>query len=130
MRTHSALFCIALAFAVGCNKGATETALELHTAQGTLTMNGQPVKDGSVQFLPEPSQDLTVNGHVDANGKFELYTLSNGKRQKGAPPGTYTVMYMPASNTQSTKPPITTTTTYTVESGKPNEWTIELAEKK
>ena len=93
-------------------------------------MNGQPAKEGSVQFVPDPAQDLTVNGQVDSKGNFELHTLAGGKRQKGAPVGTYTVMYTPASTLQSTNPSIRTTAIFTVEPGKTNEWTIELAEKK
>ena len=129
MRFHFTLICTALAF-IGCGKSTTETSLELHPAQGTLLMNGQPAKEGSVQFLPDPTQDLIVNGQVDAAGRFELYTLANGKRQKGAPAGNYSVMYTAATTEHTTHPSINTTAVFTIEPGKTNEWTIELAEKK
>jgi hypothetical protein len=132
MRIRSvALF--AAIIAVGCSKSSDKLP-ELHPVKGTLTKGGQTVHKGSVRFMPEGNQDYIVSGEVDDNGKFELETVSakgsGGNRQKGAPPGTYTVTYLPASTDQQkggAVVPLTPTKTFQVEA-KANDLTIELIE--
>jgi hypothetical protein len=125
---YSRLSCAAaLALLAGCaNK--SDKLPDLHPATGTITKNGQPVKDGSVRFMPADNADLIVSGDVDGNGRFELYTVKKSNRQKGAPAGTYSITYSPP-NLDQRNLPITPTRSYTIEA-KTNELAIELAEKK
>jgi hypothetical protein len=134
MRFRS-LTLLAVVVAVGCSKSSDKLP-ELHPVKGTLTKGGQTVRKGSVRFMPEGNQDYIVSGEVDDNGKFELETISakgsGGNRQKGAPPGTYTVTYLPASTDQQkggAVVPLTPTKTYQVEA-KANDLNVELLDKK
>jgi len=58
---------------------------------GKVTVNGKPVKAGSVSFRPDKSKGNTSvhepYGEIDAEGNYKLYT---GKKE-GAPVGWYRV---------------------------------------
>ena|SRR6266508_3223370 len=113
---------MAFLFVAGCSK---RSDADLHAVKGTVTRNGQPVKLGYVRFMPTDGRDVIVGGDVDINGRFELETLRNNKKKKGAPLGTYTVTYMaPTAEVNST----TTNKRHTIE-GKSNDLTVELVEK-
>ena len=125
MRFHVLVVSVLLPF-LGCSKNVDKLA-ELHPVKGTVTKNGQPVNKGLVSFIPTDNQEWIVNSEVDANGKFELQTISQNGNKKGAPAGTYRVTYMPPGNDQNVTP-VTTSKTYSVEP-KANDLTIELNEK-
>jgi hypothetical protein len=63
---------------------------DLLPVSGTVTLDGQPLKAGSVQFQPDASrnksQDIPAGKIVD--GKYEMST----RGKKGAPPGWYKVV--------------------------------------
>lgn len=126
MRFRSYYLIAVLLLAVGCDKSSAVKMPELHVVQGTLTKDGKAVKGGVVQFTPDKLSEYLVTSEVNASGKFELYTLGNNKREKGAPEGNYTVMYTMSGTEQSIAPPIITTKMYTIEAGKTNDFTIEL----
>ena len=73
--------------ASGCGSGGN-----LLPVSGTVTLDGQPLKAGDVQFHPEgsqnPSQEMPI-GHIK-DGKYELTT----RGKKGAPPGKYKVVVL------------------------------------
>ncbi len=61
-----------------------------------LKLNGSPYTGGSVQFLPDNGEDLTVLGDIDKDGGFRLRTIKGGQRLDGAPAGSYRVTIRPA----------------------------------
>jgi len=66
---------------------------------GTVTLDGKPLANASIQFLPIPEPGAKPNlflstpvGMTDANGKYELlYCVLNEKRIYGAPLGKHIV---------------------------------------
>ena len=58
-----------------------------YPVQGTVTFNGQPVADATVNFHPVGQSRSSV-GRTDAQGRYELTTFSSGD---GAMPGEYRV---------------------------------------
>jgi hypothetical protein len=70
----------------GCGKKSTEPAVE-----GVVTLNGQPLANASVQFVPQgASMGQAGFGKTDAAGKFAIGS-ADGK-QHGSPPGEYLVV--------------------------------------
>src|ERR1700709_1042253 len=70
---------------VGCNK---EKLPGLGQVVGTISLDGKPVADASVAFVPAETGATTSMGQTDATGKYELY-YSRGN--KGAKVGEHTV---------------------------------------
>jgi hypothetical protein len=73
--------------AFGCGSGGN-----LLPVSGTVTLDGQPLQAGDVQFHPETSPDRSQEmpiGHIK-DGKYELTT----RGKKGAPPGKYKVVVL------------------------------------
>lgn len=75
-----AVFLLTLA---GCPGGGTDAPEELVPAQGTVTLDGEPLAGASVMF-----GGVSV-GETDANGHYEL--TYQGK-EKGVPPGEHAVV--------------------------------------
>lgn len=72
----TAIRCCLLAalLATGCN----ESGLNLAPAEGVVTLDGQPVADAGVLFVPsDPSQGLPAMGVTDAAGAFSLRTVND-----------------------------------------------------
>jgi hypothetical protein len=69
----------------GCNR---ENLPGLGRVTGTITMDGKPVAEAAVAFIPEGGAAGTAVGRTDAEGKYELY-YSRGN--KGAKIGEHTV---------------------------------------
>ncbi|KAA5545436.1 carboxypeptidase regulatory-like domain-containing protein [Roseiconus nitratireducens] len=69
--------------------GCGSSGPELGQVTGVLTMDGEPVKNGSIEFIPEaggrPSLALT-----DEQGRFEVYYLPN---VPGALTGTHRIRF-------------------------------------
>jgi hypothetical protein len=79
------LVMVAALLVCGCGSGK-----QLLPVSGTVTLNGQPLKAGNVQFVPEasgPQAEEIPIGEV-RDGKYELAT----RGKKGAPPGKYKVV--------------------------------------
>jgi hypothetical protein len=74
------LFAIGLAATTGC--GPRTDRLEL---SGHVTLDGQPLDSGSIRFTSQGSQKLMASGAVITGGEFNI------PREKGLPPGTYSV---------------------------------------
>ena len=62
-----------LAFAVGCGKSGPEMA----PVSGVVTLDGAPVANASVMFMPEGG-GRPATGLTDAQGKFALETMEPG----------------------------------------------------
>src|SRR5262249_55941911 len=74
---------VALCSACGC-AGNAEKMLPV---AGRVTLDGQPLKTGTVSFRPDPARGNTSlhhpTGEIDPQGYYVLVTVG----QKGAPPG-------------------------------------------
>lgn len=57
------------------------------TANGVVTLDGQPVTPGHVTFAADDPKAVPAVSDLDPNGGFELTT----KKKPGLAPGTYTV---------------------------------------
>lgn len=75
------LFCVVIAIA-GCERGPRVVPVS-----GTITLDGQPVKDAAVMFMLKPGGRIAT-GITDAAGR---YTLSTHPTGNGAFEGNHTV---------------------------------------
>ena len=79
--------------AVGCDSGIKRVP-----AAGTVTLDGQPLKEGVLLFSPDPSKGnnarVGCSGPI-SNGKFNLTTagMSRADNGPGAPVGWFKVTY-------------------------------------
>jgi hypothetical protein len=73
--------------AVGCGAGSGPVPV-----RGVVKLDGQPVANASVVFIPETSGGREAYGSTDANGAFRLTTT---KPDDGALPGKYKVVIQP-----------------------------------
>lgn len=138
----------------GCGEGRPDTA----PVSGRVLLNGEPVPDASVTFIPEGGR--SANGVTDAQGQFQLTTFQEGD---GAILGEHTVTVTPLAGDvpeeipddysytdsgqngsgknngsgQAGGPspipsryadPATSNLTFTVEAGGKNEFDVELTE--
>ncbi len=67
----------------GC--GATSDPLNRQAVSGLVTLKDQPLDTGSISFDPQDRENGRPGGATISGGKFEL------DRERGLPPGTYTV---------------------------------------
>ena len=75
-----------LAAAPGCSRGP-----QFADVEGTITLNGRPLQDTEVVFLPDPEVGTlgpSSSGYTDAKGHYQLVT---NKGQSGAVVGTHRV---------------------------------------
>ncbi|MCA9133866.1 MAG: hypothetical protein KDA45_11955 [Planctomycetales bacterium] len=80
-------YALLLFLLAGCGEESLTVPVE-----GILRLDGQPLKDVSVMFVPDGSgRDAT--GSTDDEGRFVLSTFDP---RDGAMPGTYKVVIMPA----------------------------------
>ncbi len=77
----TAVAIVVLAAMVGCEAKPT-----LVPVTGTVTLNGKPLGLGRIQFEPVSGTATSAVGDIDADGKFELFTLEPGD---GVQPGVY-----------------------------------------
>lgn len=66
--------------AVGCG-GSSES-----TVQGVVTLDGNPLSDGSIAFIPSAGGSQAY-GTIRGSGEYKIYT----GRELGLPPGEYKV---------------------------------------
>lgn len=71
----------------GCTREAPRVQVT-----GAITFKGQPLKEGTVMFVPQGS-GLTAAGTIQPDG---TYTLHSGKPGEGVAPGKYQVAVTPA----------------------------------
>ncbi len=79
-------FLIALAAIAGCSRGP-----EFAPVEGVVTINGRPMNDAEVVFMPDPGAGTvgpTSAGYTDEKGH---YSLATSKGQLGAIVGTHRV---------------------------------------
>jgi hypothetical protein len=75
-----------LACLVGCGDSGDTLARE--GVSGTVSLDGTPLKEGSIQFLPASAQasDATMAGGAVREGKYEI------PKNQGPTPGKYSVV--------------------------------------
>lgn len=56
--------------------------------EGIVTLDGKPVEGATVVFVPDNAPGRPAQAFTDADGRFQLSTVS----QRGAQPGTYKVL--------------------------------------
>ena len=71
---------------LGCSNNQRETAI----VRGTVTVDGKPVPNGTVTFIPEVSGP-PATGEINPMGQYTLTTYQAGD---GAVPGRYKIMVM------------------------------------
>jgi hypothetical protein len=86
----------ALAALAGCGGGGATDDRPRQEVSGTVTLDGQPLAAGSIQFQPSTAQDGVVAGALIADGKYSI------PRDQGLVPGTYSVSI---SSVGSSAPP-------------------------
>jgi len=79
------------ALALGC--GESEPPLpELAPVTGTVTLDGKPLSDATIVFMPVAPDGSTPGGLTNEAGVYELKTASGSQNGVGAPAGEYKVM--------------------------------------
>ena len=81
--------------AVGCDRGP-----KMAPVVGTVTVNGEPIKLGTIMFYPSSGRPAT--GQIGSDGTYSLTTLEPGD---GAPPGEYVVTIDAVEVAESTPAP-------------------------
>ena len=74
-----------LSLASGCSRGRQYPPT--HSVSGVVTIDGQPIADAIVSFLPDDGQN-PANGSTDASGRYELTSFTRGD---GAMEGSFRV---------------------------------------
>lgn len=74
---------VALAAAGGCSE---VDDVPREPISGTVNLDGQPLKIGTIQFLPEAAEAGVASGGTVVDGRFDV------ARAEGPGPGTYKVM--------------------------------------
>lgn len=100
--------------ALGC--GGT-SGPPLQPVTGTLTIDGKPVSNVQVSFMPTDPTGPVASGTCDASGRYELY--SGQANRKGAVAGSYKIVL----NQLSSSNPEDDTARYTSGSGGPPKQT-------
>lgn len=86
MRCHAFLLAL-IALAAGLFSGCDSDPLGRKAIQGKVTLDGQPLNTGSVEFHPTSAGGGAVqSGAIIAAGSYSI------PRAQGLPPGTYRVM--------------------------------------
>ncbi|QDV50685.1 carboxypeptidase regulatory-like domain-containing protein [Gimesia fumaroli] len=76
-KRFSLLFCLLI---TACAQGPTDTP-PLARVKGKVTLDGQPLTSGSVQFTPDKNRGTTGRmalGNINEDGTFELMTIRAG----------------------------------------------------
>jgi hypothetical protein len=87
----------ALGLAVGCSGPSDDLPRE--AVSGTVTLDGQPLANGSISFSPAGGSGATGGGDAIKGGKFSI------ARDSGLVPGNYNFsIYAGANSAERTKP--------------------------
>lgn len=79
---------------LGCGPG---NPLGRQPLSGRIALDGKPLDDGNIRFLPEQSSGIS-SGATISNGQYSLRTL------QGLPPGKYKVQIFAADRTKDATP--------------------------
>ena len=115
----------------GCRKNDV-ASLKLEPVTGSVRRGGHPVgPNAQVTFAPISGPDVTVTGLTDAAGHFQLGSSGpDGRRQAGAPAGSYSVTVVtPSDEKQGGIEQIKLPNKYDVKAG-PNDFQLDLPIKK
>lgn len=67
---------------LGCGAG---NSLDLQAVSGSVTFDGKPLEQGSIQFVPQDNATGLLSGALITAGTYSI------PQDKGLPPGKYTV---------------------------------------
>lgn len=81
-----------IAGATGCGKPGPQ----VQYVEGVVVVDGEPVADATVVFVPEAADGLVATGRTNAEGRFTLTSLRGGKPNGGALVGGYAVTFSKA----------------------------------
>jgi hypothetical protein len=111
---------------IGC-ASPQEPVPKTYPAKGQVVSKktGQPLADGLVQFEKTGDKPVSVQGHIQSDGRFTLVTLHGKQRLDGAPEGSYRVSVVPAQ-TDKQEAPVSVGGQYQVKPDGPNEFKIEV----
>jgi hypothetical protein len=92
------LILLALATGLGCTPAAPAPAPpKTCPASGKVVFrNGKPFPGGLIHFISKAEPSLAINGTIDEDGNFEVFTHFQGEALPGAVPGPFTVMISPS----------------------------------
>ena len=96
-RLTSTLLLLPLVVLTGCG-GVTGDNLDREPVTGTVTLDGKPLSDGSIQLLPASSHEGVAAGAMITDGKFSI------ERKEGLVPGDYRVVISSSEGGQATAP--------------------------
>jgi hypothetical protein len=90
-RTKRMLWCVAcpllgLALAMALNGCGGDRGPERIIVSGTVTYNGKPVPEATIEFIPVQTSSMPVSGAVVANGRYKV------DNKGGVPVGTHKVI--------------------------------------
>lgn len=84
--------CSLLVFFGGCSKYSPQVFPKTYPVHGKVTLDGQPLTAGTVEFLVQAGQKGTgATGFIQKDGTFQMKTFSN-TGMDGAVPGEYVVI--------------------------------------
>ena len=83
---------------IGCS-GDPDSAVKLVPVRGTVLLNGKPMADASVSFIPEPGNKVSTAGG-DTTGPEGNY-VARYRGRFGLSPGKYKVMITPGVPTSA-----------------------------
>ena len=89
-----------LSLASGCSRGRQYPPT--HSVSGVVTIDGQPIADAIVSFLPDDGQN-PANGSTDASGRYELTSFTRGD---GAMEGSFRVTIVKYEKEGEDKPAV------------------------
>ena len=89
-----------LGLASGCSRGRQYPPT--HSVSGVVTVEGQPVAEAIVSFLPDDGQN-PANGVTDASGRYELTSFTRGD---GAMEGSFRVTIVKYEKEGEDKPAV------------------------
>jgi hypothetical protein len=98
-RLPTGLLALSLLFALGCGSGPKLTEVE-----GTVTLNGKPLGNAEVQFLPDPGKGTAgprSTGTTDEQGRFHLVC---DNQRKGAVVGHHRVLVVDLKQWEGIRP--------------------------
>ena len=83
-------------FCWGCS-GATDFG-PMGSVSGKLTLDGQPLAEGTQVLFKQMQAGYAAFGHTDAEGNYSLTWMRDGQRKTEIPVGEYHVLIMPPGN--------------------------------
>ena len=113
--------------------GGCSESLEFGQVTGTVTLNGKPLNDVLVMFLPEPREDGTgahSESVTDSSGKFELIYSADAETP-GAVVGPHRVVIedILAENTRDRRLPIRIHPSYSSAAHTPLKYEVKPGEQ-